>query len=112
LRSFFSKYQTGGNIDETLIYFSGHGVYQNDALLCCTDFDINRPATTSISNSELDDLLRSVKPNVAVKVIDACQSGSPYITWLSLIFRRHFGFHQAAMASPTSFSTRSLSFSI
>ena len=33
-------------------------------------------------------------------------------TWLSLIFRRHFGFHQAAMASPTSFSTRSLSFSI
>ena len=34
------------------------------------------------------------------------------VSWLSLIFRRHFGFHQAAMASPTSFSTRSLSFSI
>ena len=37
----------------------------------------------------------------------------PYLaTWLSLIFRRHFGFHQAAMASPTSFSTGSLSFFI
>jgi len=79
LRSFFSKHQGSGSIDEAFIYFSGHGLYQSDALLCCSDFDTNRPATTSISNVELDDLLRSVKPKVAVKVIDACQSGSPYI---------------------------------
>lgn len=91
LRNFFAKHQNSGSIDEALIYFSGHGVYQNDALLCCTDFDANRPATTSISNSELDDLLRSVKPNVAVKIIDACQSGSPYIKDASAGFEKALG---------------------
>lgn len=79
LRSFFTKHQSSGPIEEAFVYFSGHGVYQKDALLCCSDFDGNRPATTSISNNELDDLLRSVNPEVAVKVLDACQSGSPYI---------------------------------
>ncbi len=88
LRQFFAKYQNGSGIEEALIYFSGHGVYSNDALLCCSDFDSSRPATTSISNSELDDLLRSVKPNVAVKVIDACQSGSPYIKDASAGFEK------------------------
>jgi hypothetical protein len=91
LRGLFAKHQASGNVDEALIYFSGHGVYQNDALLCCTDFDANRPATTSISNSELDDLLRSVKPNVAVKIIDACQSGSPYIKEASAGFEKALG---------------------
>ena len=88
LRQFFAKYQNASGIEEALIYFSGHGVYSNDALLCCSDFDSNRPATTSISNSELDDLLRSVKPNVAVKIIDACQSGSPYIKDASAGFEK------------------------
>lgn len=78
LRDFFYKYQDQP-IEEAFVYFSGHGVYQNDALLCCSDFDQTKPATTAVSNAELDDLLRSIKPTVAVKVIDACQSGSPYI---------------------------------
>lgn len=79
LRDFFSKYASVSNIDEIFIYFSGHGGYQDDALYCCSDFDEKRAATTSISNTELDDLLRSANPKVAVKVIDACQSGAPYI---------------------------------
>lgn len=79
LRAFFMRHQTGGPIEEAFVYFSGHGTYQNDAMFCCSDFDASRPATTSISNAELDDLLRSVEPEIAVKVIDACQSGSPYI---------------------------------
>ena len=79
LRAFFSRHQGVGPIEEALVYFSGHGVYHNDVLLCCSDFDTNRPASTSVSNSEIDDLLRSVAPDVAVKLIDACQSGSPYI---------------------------------
>lgn len=93
LRGFFAKYQATVGIDEALVYFSGHGVYHTDALLCCSDFDHNRPATTSISNAELDDLLRSVEPAVAVKVIDACQSGSPYIKDASA------GFEKALRAS-------------
>jgi hypothetical protein len=91
LRQFFGKYQSIGGIDEAFVYFSGHGVYQNDAMLCCADFDSSRPATTSISNTELDDLLRSVKPTVAVKVIDACQSGSPYIKDASAGFEKALG---------------------
>lgn len=79
LRDFFSKFSSASNIDEIFIYFSGHGGYQDDALFCCSDFDEKRAATTSISNTELDDLLRSANPKVAVKVIDACQSGAPYI---------------------------------
>jgi hypothetical protein len=88
LRQFFGKYQSVNGIEEAFVYFSGHGVYQNDAMLCCSDFDSNRPATTSMSNTELDDLLRSVRPAVAVKVIDACQSGSPYIKDASAGFEK------------------------
>jgi hypothetical protein len=91
LRSFFGKYQGTPDITEALVYFSGHGVFQNDALLCCSDFDAARPATTSLSNTEIDDLLRSVKPDVAVKVIDACQSGSPYIKDASAGFEKALG---------------------
>lgn len=91
LRQFFGKYQSVSGIEEAFVYFSGHGVYQNDAMLCCSDYDANRPATTSISNSELDDLLRSVRPAVAVKVIDACQSGSPYIKEASAGFEKALG---------------------
>lgn len=79
LREFFSRFSNASNVDEAFIYFSGHGGYQDDALFCCSDFDEKRAATTSISNTELDDLLRSVNPKVSVKVIDACQSGAPYI---------------------------------
>ncbi len=88
LRTFFAKHQNLPDIDEALVYFSGHGVYHQDALFCCSDFDANRPASTSISNEEIDDLLRSVSPNVAVKVIDACQSGSPYIKDASAGFEK------------------------
>jgi hypothetical protein len=79
LRTSFGQYRTSRSIQEALVYFSGHGVYQNDVLLCCSDFDLNRPASTSVSNVELDDLLRSVGPDVAVKILDAYQSGSQYI---------------------------------
>lgn len=88
VRSIFSKYKSGVHVDEIFFYFSGHGVYHNDALLCCSDFDQNRPSSTSISNEELDDLIRSLSPKVAVKVIDACQSGTPYIKDASVGFEK------------------------
>lgn len=79
LRNFFVSHNNASSIEEIFVYFSGHGAFQDDALFCCADFDAKRAATTSISNAELDDLLRSASPKVAVKVIDACQSGAPYI---------------------------------
>lgn len=79
LRGFFGRHQAAESVEEVVFYFSGHGTFHSDALLCCSDFDPHRPSTTSLSNSEVDDLLRSLNPAVAVKIIDACQSGSPYI---------------------------------
>lgn len=89
IRDFFGKYQNRDDIEEVFFYFSGHGMHHNDeALLCCSDFDYKKPSTTSIGSGELDDLLRSVSPAVAVKVIDACQSGSPYIKDSGLGFEK------------------------
>ena len=80
IRLFFEKHAASENsIDEAFVFISGHGTYSDDALFCCSDFDPDKPKSTSISSSELDDLLRSVGSNVAVKVIDACHSGSTYI---------------------------------
>jgi len=78
LFDFFEKHK-GDDVFEAFIYFSGHGYYHGDAMFCCSDFNKQHPNITSISNSEIDDLLREISPQVAVKVIDACQSGSPYI---------------------------------
>ncbi|MDP9908240.1 hypothetical protein J2W27_000333 [Variovorax boronicumulans] len=89
LRDFFGKYQNREDVDEVFFYFSGHGMHHNDeALLCCSDFDYRKPSTTSVGSGELDDLIRSVSPAVAVKVIDACQSGSPYIKDSGLGFEK------------------------
>lgn len=68
------------DIDQVLFYFSGHGQYQDDGFaFLLQDYDKQRPAQTSLSSGELDDLLRSLNPQLAVKIIDACHSGMSYI---------------------------------
>lgn len=92
LRDFFARHRVSkDDMEEVFVYFSGHGTYHDEALFCCSDFDVNRPKSTSITNAELDDLFRSVSPQVAVKVIDACQSGSPYIKDASEGFAKSLG---------------------
>jgi len=67
-------------IEQLFFYFSGHGQYQDDGFaFLLRDYDKHRPAQTSLSSEELDNLLRSLNPLVAVKVIDACHSGLSYI---------------------------------
>ena len=61
----------GSRIDEAFIYFSGHGTFVGEAYLCCSDFNAACPAGTSLSNGEIDELLRGLAPEVAVKVLDA-----------------------------------------
>ena len=67
------------SVNEVMLYFSGHGYYQGDARFCGSDFQASQRHRTSVSNVEIDLLLRQLKPRVMVKVIDACQSGMPYI---------------------------------
>jgi hypothetical protein len=90
LRDFFKEF-SGKEIKEIFFYFSGHGTYsQGDALFCCSDFDSKRPNTTSLANREIDDYMRSVKPKLAVKVLDACSSGVKYIKDSTKLFQKAF----------------------
>jgi hypothetical protein len=66
-------------VDEVFWYYSGHGLYCGDARYCGSEYSPQLPESTSMSNQEVDHLLRLVRPRVVVKVIDACQSGAPYI---------------------------------
>jgi hypothetical protein len=61
-------------------YFSGHADFTGQELFyLLSDYEKKVQRRTSIENSELDSLLRGLKPSLAVKVIDACHSGIPYI---------------------------------
>jgi hypothetical protein len=68
------------DVGDLLFYFTGHGDYiDEDFVYQLRDYDDCRVAQTSLSNTELDGLLRSLSPNVLIKIVDACNSGMPYI---------------------------------
>lgn len=67
-------------IQEVFFYFSGHGEFiGNEFYYLFSDFENNRRKQTALENSELDNLLRTLDPKLAIKVVDACQSGVPYV---------------------------------
>ena len=79
LTEFISQHK-GEDIDQVFFYFSGHGDFTgNELFYLLPDYDQNLKRQTSLENSEIDSLLRGLKPNLTVKVIDACHSGVPYI---------------------------------
>jgi len=68
------------DVEELFFYFTGHGEFVDDEFrFLLRDYSRSKPAQTSLSNSELDTFLRSLNPGLAVKVVDACYSGMPYI---------------------------------
>jgi hypothetical protein len=82
-------------VDEIVFYFSGHGEYSNDEFYyLLTDYQRTHQKSTSLENSELDDLFRSLKPELVVKIVDACHSGINYIKSASE-FRGYLGEGQA-----------------
>ena len=79
LVEFFRKYDSEP-VDELLFYFSGHGdVIDDEFRFLLRDFDENKPNATSISNADLDEWARSVKPKLCCKIVDACRSAVSYI---------------------------------
>jgi hypothetical protein len=79
LSNFFSKHK-GEKINELFFYYSGHGEFMNDEFYyLLSDFDRKRMNQSSLQNSEVDDLIRNLNPEIVIKVIDACQSGTNYI---------------------------------
>ncbi|MEP0881472.1 caspase family protein [Trichocoleus sp. ST-U3] len=74
------------DIDEVFFYYTGHGgFFDNEFCYLFSDFDKSKRRQTSLSNSEVDNLIRQLKPNLAIKVIDACYSGVTYIKDQDLI---------------------------
>ena len=68
------------SIDEVFVYYSGHGGFDNNEFYYAwNNYSNKNPNTTSLLNSQFDDLLRRLKSKLTVKFIDACQSGLPYI---------------------------------
>lgn len=67
-------------IDHLLFYFTGHGAYlKDDFHFLFRDYTGDRSAQTSLSSKELDNMLRSLQPKLAIKVVDACHSGLNYV---------------------------------
>lgn len=81
LAAFIKELETKpDDIDEVFFYFTGHGLSVNgDFFFIFSDFDPKKLNQTTLSNTELDGMLRTLSSELAVKVVDACQSGSQYI---------------------------------
>lgn len=79
LSEFVSRHQDT-DVLETLFYFSGHGTYRaGDFHYALRNTRLDRIRDTALSNSELDDLLGALSPELTVKIVDACHSGVSYI---------------------------------
>ncbi len=79
ISSFIRKYHED-DIEEVFFYYTGHGTrYGDDFLYLFSDFSSAKVEQTSLRNSEFDSMLKSLNPNLAVKIVDACQSGTEYI---------------------------------
>lgn len=81
----------GKEIDEFFLYFSGHGNFFNDEFYyILSDFDENQRRQTSLQNLEIDNMIKSIKPKMVTKVIDACQSGVSYIKGNTNILEKYY----------------------
>lgn len=79
LTNFISE-NKGKSIEELFFYYTGHGEFQNDEFYyILSDFDTKKRNQTSLQNGEIDDLFRTLNPELVIKIIDACQSGTTYI---------------------------------
>ncbi|WNZ49130.1 caspase family protein [Leptolyngbya boryana CZ1] len=79
LTEFITK-NKGKVFDEIFFYYTGHGdFHSNEFYYILSDFNSNQYRQTSLSNLEVDNLLRQLNPALTVKIIDACHSGVTYI---------------------------------
>jgi hypothetical protein len=76
----FVNSHKGKQIDELVFYYSGHGArFDDDFFYIFSDFKADKREVTGLRNTELDGLLRNLEPELTVKIVDACYSGSMYI---------------------------------
>lgn len=79
ISEFVQKHQ-GNLLDELLFYFSGHGDRTDDDFFYAfADYKGEKRESSGLRNTELDSLIRNLAPELTVKIVDACYSGSTYI---------------------------------
>lgn len=79
IANFISAHKTD-KVEELFFYFSGHGDRsEEDFFYAFSDYQADRREATGLRNSELDELIRNLAPDLTVKIVDACFSGSTYI---------------------------------
>jgi Caspase domain len=79
INNFIRKYKDK-NIEELFFYFSGHGAFENNEFYyVLSDYNKASLNSTTIKNTDIDLYIKSLNPNLAVKVVDACQSGVKYV---------------------------------
>jgi len=79
LISFINRHKES-DIEDIVFYFTGHGDFSGDEFyFLLSDYDKKRKKQTCLENTELDNLLKTLCPNNAIKIVDACHSGTPYI---------------------------------
>ncbi len=89
LTEFIAEHKTK-EINELFFYFTGHGEYKNEEFYyILSDFKTEKRKQTSLQNEEVDTLFKTLKPNLVVKVIDACHSGQAYIKEPGIV-KRYF----------------------
>lgn len=80
LTQFVEKHRSRLDLDEVFFFYSGHGQFHdNEFYYVLSDFDNTRRNRTSLKNSELDGYLRTLKPKLAIKIVDACNAGVQYV---------------------------------
>ena len=80
LTAFVQKHRSRTDVEEVFFYFSGHGQQIDDEFYyVLSDYDDARRNKTSLKNSELDGFLRTLRPALAIKVVDACNAGVQYV---------------------------------
>lgn len=71
---------SGNAIDELFFYYTGHGLFRDDQFFFIpSDYLELKHHTTSFANNELDTLLKSLNPELTVKIVDACEATQTYI---------------------------------
>ena len=79
ISDFIRKHQRS-EVAEFFFYYTGHGKkLGEDFLYLFSDYVESKREQTSLRNSELDQMIKSVAPELTVKTVDACYSGTNYI---------------------------------
>ncbi len=84
IRNFIDRHS---EITKIFFYFTGHGMTNDQGFFyCAKNFVVSEPNQTGLSDSDLDQILRTADANAVVKIIDACQSGVRAIKAGSQVF--------------------------